>query len=398
MVKGQIHIQKDTRFDVDQNKIEIVERKGMGHPDSITDSIAVAISSFYSRYTQKKFGGIAHHNIDKVVISGGNAQVTFGGGKQTEPVHVSFVGRAIREFVANGGKTLVKVPLYLLAKDSISYVFDRVVPDLEYQFDVNEVKRGSSDLISNFEYNGEIPHANDTSFATSWAPLSTVENLVTSLETHLNKEYRKNNPWLGPDIKIMARRVDSEIVLNVAAAFVAKHVFSATDYIEKREKLKEEVMAFTKLPEENIFVNTADIDEKQSFYLTVTGTSLEQGDDGAVGRGNRVTGVIAPYRPQTLEAIAGKNPNKHVGNFYNIWATLIARRIYEELGVKNTVALVSTIGKPITECDVFITTAEDVAKGDIDGIVDSVVMNYVDITQRIINFDLDMYPFEFLNS
>jgi S-adenosylmethionine synthetase len=50
-----------------------------------------------------------------------------------------------------------------------------------------------------------------------------------------------------------------------------------------------------------------------TVYLTVTGTSAEAGDDGEVGRGNRVNDLITPYRPISLEAAAGKNPVTHVG-------------------------------------------------------------------------------------
>ncbi len=401
MVKRRFRVTTDPRFDVDQNDIEIVERKGMGHPDSLTDSIAVLISSLYSKYTLEHFNGIAHHNIDKVVISGGAAEVKFGDGQQTEPVFVNFVGRAIREFTDSNKSNskvqkLKKVPLYILAKNAIEQVFNGIVPSLEYLYDVNEVKRGSDDLIANYETDNEVPHANDTSFATSWAPLSHVENMVTSLETYLNTEYRQRHSWLGPDIKIMARRIDDEIILNVAAAFIAHEIETPEEYINYRSQLHEDIAKFVKLPLENIYVNTADIDEQNVFYLTVTGTSLEQGDDGAVGRGNRITGVIAPYRPQTLEAIAGKNPNKHVGNFYNVWATLIARKIYEELGVKNTVALVSTIGKPITDCDIFITTADEANSSDIQAIAEEIIQNYQIITRKIIDLDLDMYPFYYI--
>jgi len=37
-------------------------------------------------------------------------------------------------------------------------------------------------------------------------------------------------------------------------------------------------------------MNVADDIEAGSVYITVTGTSAEMGDDGAVGRGNRAMG------------------------------------------------------------------------------------------------------------
>lgn len=71
-------------------------------------------------------------------------------------------------------------------------------------------------------------------------------------------------------------------------------------------------------------MNVSDTGSAQDSYLTVTGLSAESGDDGQVGRGNRVNGLIAPYRPMSLEAAAGKNPVTHVGKLYNIIAMRIA--------------------------------------------------------------------------
>jgi S-adenosylmethionine synthetase len=132
-------------------------------------------------------------------------------------------------------------------------------------------------------------------------------------------------------------------------------------------------------------------------YLTVSGTSAECGDDGGIGRGNRVTGLIAPARPNTLEAIAGKNPNKHVGNFYNVWAGKIANEIWRRFKVMNDVQLVSTIGKPITECDVFVRTTAEVVKDDITDVVQNVVDSYEKITKEIITGKIDMYPYNMCN-
>lgn len=50
---------------------EIVERKGLGHPDSLADGLANAISVAYSQYCLDKFGYVLHHNVDKLYIGGG---------------------------------------------------------------------------------------------------------------------------------------------------------------------------------------------------------------------------------------------------------------------------------------------------------------------------------------
>jgi S-adenosylmethionine synthetase len=98
-------------------------------------------------------------------------------------------------------------------------------------------------------------------------------------------------------------------------------------------------------------VNAADGDTAESVYLTVTGLSAEAGDDGQVGRGNRVNGLITPCRPMSLEAAAGKNPVTHTGKLYNLLADRIARALVDEIpGVGEAQCLLlSQIGSPIVE-------------------------------------------------
>jgi S-adenosylmethionine synthetase len=98
-------------------------------------------------------------------------------------------------------------------------------------------------------------------------------------------------------------------------------------------------------------VNTADDPSRGSLYLTVTGTSAEAGDDGEAGRGNRVNGLISPYRPMTMESVAGKNPVTHVGKLYNVLAGLVAQDVVDGIpGVAEaTCHLVSQIGGPIAD-------------------------------------------------
>jgi S-adenosylmethionine synthetase len=100
-----------------------------------------------------------------------------------------------------------------------------------------------------------------------------------------------------------------------------------------------------------IVVNTGDPPTGDNVYITVTGTSAEAGDDGEVGRGNRVNGLITPFRPMTMEAAAGKNPVSHVGKLYNVMANRIAARIVAKVADVSdaTVCLVARIGAPVAE-------------------------------------------------
>src|SRR5512137_79330 len=88
---------------VAEHPVEIVERKGIGHPDTMCDSIMEAISVSLSRYYVKEFGTILHHNIDKGLLAAGKVAVRFGGGRVLRPMELTIGDRAT--FHA-GGKTI----------------------------------------------------------------------------------------------------------------------------------------------------------------------------------------------------------------------------------------------------------------------------------------------------
>lgn len=113
----------------------------------------------------------------------------------------------------------------------------------------------------------------------------------------------------------------------------------------------------------SVEVNTADV-PPDSLYLTVTGLSAESGDDGEAGRGNHANGLITPYRPMTMESLAGKNPVNHVGKLYNLAAALIADDLVQQIDeIEGAgVYLVSQIGHPIDQpqiIDVRLRPARD---------------------------------------
>jgi len=82
---------------IEEQDVEIVERKGIGHPDTICDNISEKFSIELSKYYYENFGRIFHHNVDKAVLIGGKAIPKFGGGEVLEPIEIKVVGRAILE-------------------------------------------------------------------------------------------------------------------------------------------------------------------------------------------------------------------------------------------------------------------------------------------------------------
>ena len=347
---------------------EIVERKGTGHPDTICDSIAEELSVELSKLYLEEFGAVMHHNVDKALLVGGVAHPVFGGGEVISPIEIYLVGRAVNE---REGRPL---PVEELAIEAARRWIKENVRNLDPDRHIiikPRIKPGSRDLVDlflRFQQKGEVPLANDTSFGVGFAPFDDLERVVFEAERFLNsEELKREHPEIGEDIKVMGVRIRDRIRITVACAFVSRYVESLEDYLGKKSaihgKLRELVSGLTD-KEVEVFINTADDPEQGSVYITVTGTSAEQGDDGQVGRGNRVNGLITPYRPMSLEAAAGKNPVSHIGKIYNVVANLIADRVVKEIEeVEEAYCyIVSQIGKPINEpqvCDVKVRTAKD---------------------------------------
>ena len=348
---------------VSLQEAEIVERKGIGHPDTICDSLAEELSVELSKLYIKELGAIMHHNVDKALLVGGRAHSKFGGGEVISPIEIFLVGRALREI---DGK---EFPVDELAIEVAHNWLKKHIRNLDSSKHIilqTRIKPGSKDLVElfdRFQKKGEVPLSNDTSFGVGFAPFSELENIVFYTEKLLNsKEIKNKHPEVGEDIKVMGVRIKDNIRITVSAAFVDKYVKNINQYKEQKEAITNLVLENARKYTDknvNVFINTADDIENESVYITVTGTSSEQGDDGQVGRGNRANGLITPYRPMSLEAAAGKNPVSHIGKIYNVVANIIANRVVKEVeGVEEAYCyMVSQIGKPINEpqvCDVKV--------------------------------------------
>jgi S-adenosylmethionine synthetase len=338
--------------------LEIVERKGIGHPDTICDALAETFSNGLSRYYLERFGSILHHNVDKALLCGGAARPAFGGGECLAPIEIRLAGRATCEV---GGVT---VPVEEIAVEGSRRWIQEHLPHLDPVRGVRiltHVRPTSTDLSALFRraHESRISLANDTSCGLGFAPLDELERVVLAVERRLNApETRKTHPALGQDVKVMGMRHGGEIVLTVACAIVDRYVTDLADYHQK----KSEAHALAIQAAQNVTatpvrvgVNVADTGSAEGNYLTVTGLSAESGDDGQVGRGNRVNGLITPYRPMSFEAAAGKNPVTHVGKLYNIMAMRVAQRVVEEAPAVEECycSLLGCIGHPIDEPAIF---------------------------------------------
>jgi len=338
-----------------QPPLEMVERKGLGHPDTICDAVAEEFSIALSRFYRRRFGMVMHHNVDKVLLRGGSARARFGGGRIVEPIELYLCGRATERYKG------VDVPVRTLAIEAARGWIARHVPGLDPARDVRVhclVRPGSADLVALFERAHATGTwlANDSSIGVGFAPLSPIERLVLDVDRELRSAAaRRAVPGIGPDVKIMAAGRGREASLTVACAFVGRHVRDIDDYVAQKRRLAARLAA-APLSESGVLcrdieVNAADDPATGSIYLTVSGTSAEAGDDGSTGRGNRINGLIAPGRPMTLEAAAGKNPVSHVGKLYNIAARAIAEACVSEIREVERCEcwLASRIGRPVVD-------------------------------------------------
>ena len=341
---------------IEQRNVEIVERKGIGHPDYICDACCEAASQALSAHYLKNFGSILHHNLDKGLLIAGKSAPKFGGGRIVEPIKMIIAGRATDSI---SGKT---IPVEQVIREAVQNWLRGLGIASDNHFKISiEYEPGAVNLQEVFtRQNKKVPIANDTSFGVAHAPLSRTEKICFDVANLINsKDFVKRFPAVGRDIKVMALRKNRDIALTIAIAFIDRHVSGVKEYFEIKEKVKKDIYGHVKKLKAAAEFDSVKIDinalddpnakSEQDIYLTVTGLSAEQGDDGQVGRGNRPCGLITPCREMSMEAAAGKNIN-HPGKLYQAMALIIAQEIAKIKGVKDCeVKMLSEIGTPLDQ-------------------------------------------------
>ncbi|GAB6284784.1 MAG: methionine adenosyltransferase [Methanoregula sp.] len=400
-MKRNIQIEALDQIPLEKQRIELVERKCLGHPDSLADGIAESISQALCKAYLEEFGAILHHNTDQGEVVAGESAPKFGGGKMIRPIYVLIDGRATKQFEG------VTISTDSIAVEAAHTYLHKILPELNLNRDLMidcRLGTGSTDLRDVFKpCQGKVPRSNDTSFGVGHAPFSEVETITKSSSDFIDTKLRKKYPAIGQDIKIMGLRDKDTITLTVACAIVDKYCADIKEYQEYMEILKEQIGTIAKKHTKRkvvVHVNTADDIRKKSVFLTVTGTSAEMGDDGSVGRGNRCNGLITPNRPMSMEATSGKNPINHIGKIYNLLSTMMARECVKNVdGIEEMyIRLLSQIGKPI---DLPLVASVQVLpqsgyalkdlNGEIEGIINENLANVTCITEKVIRGELDTF-------
>lgn len=352
-----------------ENEYEFVERKGIGHPDTLSDALAETLSARYSKYTLENFGAVLHHNFDKVGLLGGASFVKFGEGRLTKPIRVLINGRASTKFA----ETTIPVKEMLIdwSKEFMNKAFPMidVEKDLEFHYNLSnqsspgkteEQKADKGTRKYWFEPRGLFDlqetkklFSNDTSMGVGYAPYTKLEQLVLAIEKKLNSaDFKAKNPWMGSDIKIMGFRYKDDFDVTLCIPQISTHVASIEEYKINIEFARSIIFSIAKemdISSLDLHTNTRDNYDNSELYLTATGSSIESGDEGLVGRGNRINGLISPTKLMSMEGACGKNPVYHIGKLYYVAANEISKKIYDKFKIPNEVALISQSGRDLLD-------------------------------------------------
>ena len=150
------------------------------------------------------------------------------------------------------------------------------------------------------------------------------------------------------------------------------------DYKKRIKQIEEELyIEIKKLnidKKYNISININNLNSgSQHPYMLALGSCIECGEEGLVGRGNGLSGLIPTMRAKSNEAYFGKNPVYHVGRVLGFLTQKISNRIYLETGSGNSIyslALHSDALMPPTNLCISLQEMTPEVKGKVEKILE----------------------------
>ena len=344
----KLQIEEDYK-DPECRNIEIVERKGIGHPDTIADKLALECSRVYSKYCMEHFNCILHHNIDKLYIGAGLFLLENGKIVRHNPIRIELNGRVSNTM--NGEKIDLEGLFVPVIKKYLKSIMPRIdiLNDLDIKINCTQFsKREYWYTPRSIE---DVPDANDLFAAdTSLCVLHGTKTFCELLAFELEQsfwEYDDNgyaHPLyndVGQDIKVMVNRINNNVTATLCMP-VYKDMYNT----------KEEYDEIVKKHEQRLYEVAKKIDNPHNYnykieinrmpdgtyrnYSLVLGSCIECGEEGLVGRGNNAQGLISTFREHTVEAPCGKNERYHTGRVLNFMGDNAVKRINKELDIKTT--------------------------------------------------------------
>lgn len=339
---------KNDYTDLENNNLEIVERKGIGHPDTLADKLAEECSRAYSKYCIDNYGCVLHHNIDKLYIGAGLFKYENNEIKKYQNIVVNLNGRVSNTM---NGKMIDLEEIFVpVIKRYLKSVLPKLDVDNDLDININCTQNTKRDYWYSPRNLDDVPDsksvtAGDTALCIAYGGLTLCESLSLDIERlfYTFNEYGYMTPKyndIGQDIKIMISRIEKKIDITMCIPVLKGYYNNDEEFdniIKKYESIVKEYIDSLKLEKQGynttIHVNYKD-DGTIDKYTLCIGTCAECGEEGIVGRGNNSQGFIASLRPHSVEASCGKNIRYHTGRAVDYMSRKAVERIYNELGIK----------------------------------------------------------------
>lgn len=382
------------------NEFEVVERKGLGHPDTLADIIANTFSSLYTLYALEHFGGLLNHNVDKVVLAGGTADIGFGEYKQRNPITCYLFGKITNRV------GIEYIDVDELFRRSVVKVFDQIFGNgTTENFQIKTIVAANSGIGAEHlhsYYNPESKNdlnqlsqkmtVTDTAYCSVFYGYTLLEKLVIDCENYINgSEFKILYPETGFDVKCLAVRQHNLVNITICIPFLATAVNSFSSYKHRLNDIKHHLeLRYSSSPDFIVKLTINSKDTEGTGYLTLFGTALDKGDFGVVGRGNRYEGVICLYRSGGVEASSGKNPFRSTGKVYHAVAYEIAGALYDKFSSSFNVTIVTNNGDILGEPKTIIVSspcAPQIVNHMLPAITHHVLANMDHLITSLINAD-----------
>jgi len=379
--------------------IEMVERKWLGHPDTLADMLAEVFSNRYTNYGLKHFGILLNHWVDKVLLSWWEAEVNYDNATITKNMRAYLLGKITSSV---WGHT---IPIKEIFEESIAEVFHsifgpEILKYIDVVLDINEGvgldhpldiykpknKEDFVQLTTNYR-------SNDTIICSSYYQYTVAEQVCIDLENTICGElFKREFPATGWDSKVLTVRVWKHYDITACIPFIANRTSDFNKYKKEKEKiadfLNNYLANFFELVDPgasfSLYINTKDYEEYG--YVTVFWTALDKWDYGAVGRGNKFSWVISNNRDTNIEAISGKSAFRHGWKIYTYLSYYIAKKIWEETGSDILVQIATQNGKKLDDpMIVSVSSSRECDSHVIKSIVEQYIANVYNLPQRIIS-------------
>lgn len=291
-----------------QLPVEIACRKGIGHPDTLAEAIAELASIRYTQYCLNTVGAVLPHSFDKVAILGGPALFTDASGGPDRPVRVLFAGAAAPGFA--GHPVPLRDLLAKAARDVLSSAlpgFDRLA--LQFHYEITNAA-----TIPAWPARSADPRIGQTDLAGDTAYLASATPSTTDLLARLTESWFAGCPWAGSDIRVTVLRRGADWRITALIPALAGS-FNTSDQFHEAAKATADALhteLTDRLPGRINLVCNPPAAAVIPPHLTVSGSAVDFGESGLVGRGNGPSGVRNSAHRAGDEVPFGRSPTGHI--------------------------------------------------------------------------------------